>query len=141
MNVCRGSYNGDGPFPAAVCTRPYVEGTWAHIRVYYKLILPACLPACLPICLSGSTAHVDLARFFSFLTYTQSVGLLGQGISPSQGRYLHTEQHKHRVNAHIHPCLEWDPSVGAGEDGSCLTPRGHCDRPVSVSLSYSQDLW
>jgi hypothetical protein len=26
--------------------------------------------------------------------YTQSVGLLGRGISPSQGRYLHTEQHK-----------------------------------------------
>jgi hypothetical protein len=26
---------------------------------------------------------------FSFLIYTQSVGLLGRGISPSQGRYLH----------------------------------------------------
>jgi hypothetical protein len=25
---------------------------------------------------------VDLGRFFSFLTYTQSVGLLGRGISP-----------------------------------------------------------
>jgi hypothetical protein len=36
----------------------------------------------------------------------QSVGLLGWGISPSQGRYLHTEQHKHRINAYIHPCLE-----------------------------------
>jgi hypothetical protein len=30
------------------------------------------------------------------------------GISPSQGRYLSTEQHKHRINAHRHPCLEWD---------------------------------
>jgi hypothetical protein len=29
-------------------------------------------------------------------------------ISPSQGRYLHIEQHKHRMNAHRHPCLEWD---------------------------------
>jgi hypothetical protein len=28
---------------------------------------------------------------FSFLIHTQSVGLLGRGISPSQGRYLHTE--------------------------------------------------
>jgi hypothetical protein len=36
--------------------------------------------------------------------YTTLVDL-GQGISPSQGRYLHTE-HKHRINAH--PCLEWD---------------------------------
>jgi hypothetical protein len=24
------------------------------------------------------------------------------GISQSQGRYLHTEQHKRRINAHIH---------------------------------------
>jgi hypothetical protein len=26
--------------------------------------------------------------------FTQSVGILGQGIRPSQGRYLNTEQHK-----------------------------------------------
>jgi hypothetical protein len=38
-------------------------------------------------------------RFFSFLIYTQSVGLLGRGISPSQGRNLYTEQHKYRINA------------------------------------------
>jgi hypothetical protein len=39
-------------------------------------------------------------------SYTQSVGLLGRGISQSQGMYLHTEQHKRRINAHRHPCLE-----------------------------------
>jgi hypothetical protein len=55
-----------------------------------------------------STALVDLGRFFSFSIYTQSVGLLGRGISPSQGRYLCTEQHTHRINAHRQPCLEWD---------------------------------
>jgi hypothetical protein len=31
----------------------------------------------------GSTALVDLGRFFSFLIYTQLVGLLCRGISPS----------------------------------------------------------
>jgi hypothetical protein len=46
-----------------------------------------CLPTYLPI------AHVDLGRFFSFLIYTQSIGLPGRGISPLQGRYLHTVQH------------------------------------------------
>jgi hypothetical protein len=51
---------------------------------------------------------LDTGRYFSILIYTQSVGLLGQGISPSQGCYLHTEQHKHRITAHRHPCLEWD---------------------------------
>jgi hypothetical protein len=47
----------------------------------------------------------NLGRFFSFLIYTQSVGLLGWGINRSQGRYLHAERHKHRINAHRHPCL------------------------------------
>jgi hypothetical protein len=51
---------------------------------------------------------LDLGRFFSFLIYTQSVELLGMGISTSQGRYLHTEQHKHIINAHRHLCLESD---------------------------------
>jgi hypothetical protein len=33
------------------------------------------------------------------------------GISPSQDRYLHTEQHKHRINAHRNPCLKWDSNL------------------------------
>jgi hypothetical protein len=33
-------------------------------------------------------------------SYTQSVGILGRGISPSQGFYPHTQQHEHRINAH-----------------------------------------
>jgi hypothetical protein len=31
--------------------------------------------------------------------FTQSVGLLGRVIGPSQGHNLHTQQHKHRINA------------------------------------------
>jgi hypothetical protein len=37
---------------------------------------------------------------------TQSVGLLGERTSPSQGLYLHKGQHKHGINAHRHPYLE-----------------------------------
>jgi hypothetical protein len=68
------------------------------------------LCVCLSVYLSiyGFTALVDLGRFFSFLIYTQSVGLLGRGISPSQGRYMYTGQHKHGINAHRHAYLEWD---------------------------------
>jgi hypothetical protein len=51
---------------------------------------------------------LELHPFFSLLIYTQPVRLLVRGINPSQGRYLHTEQHKHRINVHRHPCLEWD---------------------------------
>jgi hypothetical protein len=47
-----------------------------------------------PVPIYGSTALVDLGHFFSFLIYTQSVGHLGRGISPLQGHYLHTGQHK-----------------------------------------------
>jgi hypothetical protein len=56
----------------------------------------------------GSTAFVDFARFFSFLIHTELVGLLWRWISPSQGRYLHTEQHKQRINAYRQSYLEWD---------------------------------
>jgi hypothetical protein len=58
----------------------------------------------------ASIALVSLGRFFSSLIYTESVGLFGWVISPSQGRYPHTGQNKHkqRINAHRYPCLEWD---------------------------------
>jgi hypothetical protein len=40
--------------------------------------------------------------------FRQFVRLFGRGISPLQGRYLHTGQHKHRINSHKHPCLKWE---------------------------------
>jgi hypothetical protein len=73
---------------------------------------------------------LDLGRFSSFIIFTQSVGLPGRGISPSQGHYLHTGQHKHRINAYRYPCLEWNSNPRS----QCLSgrrqfiPRGHCDR-------------
>jgi hypothetical protein len=67
-----------------------------------------------------------LQSFFSFL-------ILGRGISQAKGRYLHTEQHKHRINAQRHPCFlsgirTHDSSVVASDDSLCLTPRHHCHR-------------
>jgi hypothetical protein len=51
---------------------------------------------------------------------------------PSQGRYLHTEQHNREyIHTDIHASSgirTHDPSVWAGKDGSWLTPRGHCER-------------
>jgi hypothetical protein len=34
--------------------------------------------------------------------FSQTVGLLGRVINPSQGRYLNTGQHKHKINAYTH---------------------------------------
>jgi hypothetical protein len=66
------------------------------------------------------------------IIFTYTIWLLGRVISLSQGRYLHTGQHKHRINARtdIHALSgirNHNHSVRASEDGSCLRPRDHCD--------------
>jgi hypothetical protein len=38
---------------------------------------------------------------------------------PVEGHYLHIGQHKHRINAHRHPCLEWDSNPRS----QCLSGR------------------
>jgi hypothetical protein len=53
--------------------------------------------------------------------FTQTVGLLGRLISPSQGRYLYTGQHKHRTDAYtdihaLNGIRTHEPSVRASED-------------------------
>jgi hypothetical protein len=75
---------------------------------------------------------------FSFLIIRQSVGLLGRGISTSQGRYLH----KHRINADIHvwsAIRTHDLSVRTSEDSSCLRPRGPCDYPPANRTNVFRD--
>jgi hypothetical protein len=69
--------------------------------------------------------------FFSFvILFTQSVGLLGRVMSPSQGRYLHAGQHK--INAYtdiraFSGIRTYDPSARASDDSSYLRQRAHCD--------------
>jgi FAD synthase len=53
---------------------------------------------------------------FRNLFFTQTVGLLGRVISPSQGRYLHTEQHKQ--NKHTQTSMlrvGFEPTIQAFE--------------------------
>jgi hypothetical protein len=57
----------------------------------------------------GSTVLLlGLGRFFSFLILYTVGRTPWRGISPSQIRYLYTQQHKHIINTYRHPCLEWD---------------------------------
>jgi hypothetical protein len=47
-------------------------------------------------------------QFFSFvILFTNTVGLPGRVISPSQGRYLHTTRTQNK-RTHRHSFLEWD---------------------------------
>jgi hypothetical protein len=78
--------------------------------------------------------------FFGFVNlFTQTVWLLGRAISPSQGRYLHKRQHKHRKNAHTDThAFEWDlnpRSQRSSGDSSCLRPGGHRDRPLLLIVT------
>jgi hypothetical protein len=101
---------------------------WIRIYIYY--------------CYGSTALCWALTAFSVSWSYTQPVGLIGWGISLSQGRYQHTEQHKHRINAHntnIHALggiRTHDPSVRASEDSSCLRPRGHCDRRYIYIYTY-----
>jgi hypothetical protein len=82
--------------------------------------------------------------FFTFKIFlTQTVGLLGRVISPSQGRYQHRGQHKHRTNAHtdthaLYGIRTHVPSARESEDSSCPRPRGHCDRHAWLFSFYDE---
>jgi hypothetical protein len=90
--------------------------TTRNCFVTRRLLIEKLSPPQLSIYLSLAVQPlVDLGCSFSSLIYTQSVRLLGRGISPFHGRYLHTEQHKHTITAPRHPFLEWDS-----------TPRSQC---------------
>jgi hypothetical protein len=71
-------------------------------------------------CSLWSIGHMWNGLFHcSSLILRQSVGLFGQGISPSQGRYLH--RRTRTQNKGKHPCLEWDSKPWS----QCLSRRKH----------------
>jgi hypothetical protein len=73
--------------------------------------------------------------------FSQTVGLLGRVISPSQSRYLNTVQHKRMHTPNIHSLSGIrtnDPSVRAREDSSRLRPRGYCDRHLQHYAYFKQ---
>jgi hypothetical protein len=111
---------------------PYLKCSGSAPQIYLSIY------GCTALCLT-------LAAFSVYSSFTQSVGLLGREISPSEGRYLHIEQHKHRKTyTDIH--VSWDirthdPSVWASEASSCVRPRGHCNRLRLSNTSYSLRQW
>jgi hypothetical protein len=68
---------------------------------------------------------LDFGRFFSFLILYMDDQPVARPLA------THTEQQKHRINAHRHPCFEWDSNPWSqylSEDGSCPRLCGYCDR-------------
>jgi hypothetical protein len=65
----------------------------------------------LPFFYSHFVGFCPLLRFLILCTIGRTPWTVDRA---SEGRYLHTEQHKDRINIHRHPCLEWN-----------LNPRSH----------------
>jgi hypothetical protein len=80
------------------------------------------------LALSAHSGPRPLTQFRNHFSWM--VGLIERVISPSQGRYLNTGQHKHKPNIHaLCGIRTHDPSVRAREESSCLRPHGYRDRP------------
>jgi hypothetical protein len=82
----------------------------------------------------GSTTLVDLGRFFSFLIYTKSVGLLEWGISPSKGHYLHTttQTQNKRTQASM-PRVGFEPKIPVFDREETVHTLDR-DRPIHLLL-------
>jgi hypothetical protein len=83
-------------------------------------------------------AHSGPRPLFQFRNhFSQAVGFLGEVISPSQGRYLNTRQHKHRINAYIHqtpmPWVGFEPKIPASERAKTFHAL---DREATVTGVY-----
>jgi hypothetical protein len=68
-----------------------------------------------PIALLAHLVPRPLIQFRNH--FSQTVGLIGRVISPSQGRYLNTGQYEHRINIHtkVHVRSGFEPTIPASE--------------------------
>jgi hypothetical protein len=86
----------------------------------------------------GSTDLVHLGCSFSFLIYTQSVGLLGQGISRSQGRYIYTEQHKQNKRTQTPMSrVRFEPTIPAFERAKTVHALDRAVTVIGLQFNHS----
>jgi hypothetical protein len=103
-----------------------VPPAWSSLCYLYAFCknLKFITNGCLVYSCCSHLEHRPSAKSFvslQFLNLRHSLGLLGRVVSLSQGRYL--------TDIHASSGIRTrDPSVQAGEDSSCLRPRGHCYR-------------
>jgi hypothetical protein len=79
---------------------------------------------------------LDPGLFFGFVIFfVQTVGLLGRAISPSQGRYLHTGQHKHRINTQTSmPWVGFEPTIATFEQAKTARPLWSAHQHLVINL-------
>jgi hypothetical protein len=90
-----------------------------------------CIP---PVRLWLYSPLLDLRRFFSSLIlYIGSVRLLRRGISPSQGRYLHTEQHTQTFM----PLVGFEPTILVFEPTKTVKALDRTVTVIGIYTTYS----
>jgi hypothetical protein len=111
--------------------RPTIFISLASVNTIWLLIYLSFSFLLLPL---SSIGHLWNALFhFNFLILRQSVGLLGQGISPSQGRYLY----KHRVNTKSMPWVGFEPTIPAFERAKTVAASDRAAIAIGY-VSYTQ---
>jgi hypothetical protein len=93
--------------------------------------------------LMALTAHSGLKPLIQFCNHIfRTVWLLGRVISPSQGHYLNTGQHKHRINAYTHqtsmPWVRFKLTIPASERAKTVHVL---DRAATVTSHSLFLLW
>jgi hypothetical protein len=84
LSMTKVIYSLDPNTPASLVFASIPNSTASHYKLFF----------------SSSCSHFWSTGLISqFLDHSQTVGLLGRVISSSQGLYLNTGQHKHRINA------------------------------------------
>jgi hypothetical protein len=86
-------------------------------KLFFSISLPA---------QSGPRPLIQFRNYFS-----QTVGLLGRVISPSQGPYLHTGQHKQNKRIHT-PNIHAFSGIRTHDPISCLRLRGYSHRAIQI---------
>jgi hypothetical protein len=101
---------------------------YPHLYSFFSMALPAH---------SRPRPLIQFRKHFS-----QTVGFLGRVISPSQGRYLNREQHKHRITAYTHkttkPSVGFEPTIRASERAKTVHAL---DREATVTGAHLYSMY
>jgi hypothetical protein len=121
----------------------YDSGMYSY-HYAFKLLKCVCDRAFFSMALPAHSGPRPLIQFLNY--FSQTVRPLGRVISPSQGLYLNTGQHRHRINEYIHqismPWIGFEPMIPASERAKtvfaldrAVTVPGVCDTatyPVKI---------
>jgi hypothetical protein len=111
-----------GPHPGSGESNPYHPIYFCKNHLYFPIYIQVFLVNSFLLYFPPPLALSRLGpwhQIFSFIIILQTVGLLGLVISSSQGLYLNTGQHEHRINTYTYqrsiPCVGFKPTIPAFE--------------------------